>query len=77
MMTYVQGNISEENLPLVKELFSRLGGDLKEVKTTTKKNSKTKNSKKEEVPFDYLFGKWPDFEIDARELRKRTWTRNK
>lgn len=77
-MTHFQANIPEENLLLVKQLIQKLGGEFNEIKTPHKKSTKSKvESKNEKVPVDYLFGKWKDFDIDPRELRKKSWSRKK
>lgn len=77
-MTHIQATIPEENLLIVKQLIQKLGGEISEVKSPVKKSSKSKiKSKNEKVPIDFLFGTWPDFDIDPRDLRKKSWSRKK
>ena len=39
-------------------------------KKVTQSNKKTK---KEKIDHTYLFGKWKDFDIDAKKLREESW----
>lgn len=84
-------NIAAEKEPLIAELVKQLGGSVIENKPEKRKNSKRKknskpvakkvntinNNKKKRKPVDhtYLFGKWKDFDIDARKLREEVWKR--
>ncbi|MGI8952193.1 MAG: hypothetical protein ACR2FN_11490 [Chitinophagaceae bacterium] len=46
------------------------------VKSTNNKPSKTrrnKNNKKQKIDHTFLFGKWKDYDIDARKLREESW----
>ncbi len=56
--------------------MERIGGNVEEKEEDKKlvKKSKTKQSK-EKIDHTYLFGKWKDFDIDARKLREETWRR--
>jgi len=78
-------NIPDDSSELVIELVERLGGsvDKKEEsnkefpkirnklpKKSTKSNKKTK---KEKIDHTYLFGKWKEYDIDARKLREQSW----
>ena len=77
-MTLVQVKIPDDNTILVIELLEKLGCEVREKRTSKeKKINSRKRVKEKKVPVDYLFGKWPDFQIDPRELRKESWTRNK
>ena len=78
-------NIPDDSSELVIELVERLGGtvDKKEKgkKELSKVNSKSpkknvqlnKKMKKEKIDHTYLFGKWKDFDIDAKKLREESW----
>lgn len=78
-------NIPDDSSELVIELVERLGGsvDKKERgnKGLAKVNSKlqkkvvqsNKKKKKEKIDHTYLFGKWKDFDIDAKKLREESW----
>ena len=78
-------NIPDESSDLVIELVERLGGnvDKKESKSTgvSKANkvsqkkvaASTRKIKKEKIDHTYLFGKWKNFDIDARKLREQSW----
>jgi hypothetical protein len=63
-------HIPEESSTLVTELVERLGGN---VKHAGKKSPVKKKKVKPEPTF--LFGKWKDFDIDARKLREQLWRR--
>lgn len=66
-------NIPEDSSTLVTELIEKLGGSVK------KENEKIVSKKKKEqkpVEHDFLFGKWKDFDIDARKLREELWRRD-
>jgi len=63
-------NIPEESSTLVTELVEKLGGNVKSAKK--KSAGKTKKEKPEPT---FLFGKWKDFDIDARKLREELWRR--
>lgn len=78
-------NIPDESSDLVIELVERLGGnvDKKESKSTgvskankgsqKKVTPSTGKAKKEKIDHTYLFGKWKNFDIDARKLREQSW----
>lgn len=63
-------NIPEDSSTLVTELVEKLGGNVK----FTEKKSDTKKKKEQPEP-TFLFGKWKDFNIDARKIRKELWRR--
>ncbi len=63
-------NIPEESSTLVTELVEKLGGSVK----PARKRSDVKKKKEKPDP-TFLFGKWKDFDIDARKLREELWTR--
>jgi hypothetical protein len=45
------------------------------VKKQKKKIVSSKKKKQKNIEHDFLFGKWKDFDIDARKLREELWTR--
>jgi hypothetical protein len=65
-------NVPEESSTLVTELVEKLGGNVK----PTRKKSAGKKKKEKPVEHDFLFGKWKDFDIDARKLREELWRRD-
>jgi hypothetical protein len=65
-------NIPEESSTLVTELVEKLGGNVK----PARKKSTVKKKKAKPVEHDFLFGKWKDFDIDARKLREELWRRD-
>ncbi|MEP7081023.1 MAG: hypothetical protein ABI784_09850 [Ginsengibacter sp.] len=78
-------NIPDESSNLLIELVERLGGNVdkkeRRYKSVAKANNKVpkkvapsiKKKKKEVIDHTYLFGKWKDFDIDARKLRQESW----
>ena len=66
-------NIKQENkLKFIKELLSSLSYvEIKEISKT-----KEKAQKVEKVSPTLLFGKWKDLDIDAKELRKKSWRKS-
>ena len=78
-------NIPDDSSELVIELVERLGASIdkqqKRNKEIAKPNSKLKKKatqsnkkiQKEKIDHTWLFGKWKDFDIDARKLRERSW----
>lgn len=73
-------NIAPEKELLVKLLVEELGGEVIEKKGAGKKIAKEKpvpgKLKKNKKPSPtFLFGKWKDFDIDARKLREESWGR--
>ena len=63
-------NIPEDSSSLVTELVEKLGGNVK----PERKKSPAKKKKEKPDP-TFLFGKWKNFDIDARKLREELWTR--
>ncbi len=78
-------NIPDESSDLVIELVERLGGNIEKKESKSKGVSKankgsqkkvapsTMKTKKEKIDHTYLFGKWKNFDIDARKLREQSW----
>ena len=66
---------SEEIITAVMEKFGVQATEIKKKKIATKKpaSKKKKASSKEKIDHTYLFGKWKDFDIDARKLREESW----
>lgn len=75
--------VPDDSVDFVEEFVERIGGSV-EVKSEEKKQYKkaqvkktaTKKNKKEEIDHTFLFGKWKDYDIDARKLRAEAWQRN-
>jgi len=65
-------NIPEESSNLVTELVEKLGGSVK----PGNKKATAKKKKAKPVEHDFLFGKWKDYDIDARKLREELWRRD-
>jgi hypothetical protein len=65
-------NIPEESSTLVTELVEKLGGSVRPVK----KKPTAKKKRAKHVAHDFLFGKWKNFDIDARKLREELWRRD-
>ncbi|HET7115201.1 MAG TPA: hypothetical protein VFI29_01840 [Hanamia sp.] len=66
---------SEEIVTAVMEKFGVKIVEIKKRKSPTKKTTskkKTTNSKKK-IDHTYLFGKWKNFDIDAKKLRQESW----
>ncbi|HVX50736.1 MAG TPA: hypothetical protein VHB48_11300 [Chitinophagaceae bacterium] len=57
---------------LVEKLVEELGGSVLQKKKSRKQAKKTKE-KAEKIDHTYLFGKWKDFDIDARKIRDELW----
>lgn len=77
-------NIPDESSELVIELVEKLGGSVEKRKKILKErvniNSKPKKDiaksgkkKKEKIDHTWLFGKWKNFDIDAKKLREESW----
>jgi len=65
-------NIAPEKEALVKELVDQLEDSVMEAKQKIKTK---KRPAKEKIDHTFLFGKWKDFDIDAKKLRDELWTR--
>ena len=73
--------IPDDTTGLVAELVEKLGGsvEVKEKKKTsavrTPSIKPVKKKSKKKVSPTFLFGKWKDFDIDARKIREEIWRR--
>ncbi len=74
--------IPDENSELATQLLEKLGAEI-EVREVVVKKSKEKKSKEtkrsassEKISPTYLFGKWKDLDIDAKQIRKEAWDRS-
>jgi hypothetical protein len=67
--------IPEDSTELVTELVEKLGGTVKVEEKEKKASSKNKKKKEKTPEPTFLFGKWKDFDIDARKTREELWTR--
>ena len=59
---------SEEIVTAVMEKFGVKATEIKKRKPTAKKTTP-----KKKIDHTYLFGKWKDFDIDAKKLREQSW----
>lgn len=75
-MTLIQVKIPDDNTLLIIELLQKLGCEV-EQKKSEGKITKNKLASEKKVSPTYLFGKWTDFDMDARELREKAWSRKK
>ena len=78
-------NVPDDSSELVIELVERLGGRVGKKERTNKRLTKANNKpqkkvtqsnkkeKKEKIDHTYLFGKWKEFDIDAKKLREESW----
>ena len=64
-----------EIITTVMEKFGVQATEIKKKKVSAKKpaSKKKKASPKEKIDHTYLFGKWKDFDIDAKKLREESW----
>ncbi|MEP7144266.1 MAG: hypothetical protein ABI707_15385 [Ferruginibacter sp.] len=62
--------IPEESAAFVTSLLQKLGAEVKEKDITPAKK------KKALISPTFLFGKWKNIDLDAKELRKKAWDRN-
>lgn len=72
--------VPDDSVEFVEEFVERIGGNVEEkeeekkpIKKGKTKSVKSKKGKKEKIDHTYLFGKWKDFDIDARKLREQAW----
>ena len=71
-------NVPDDSVEFVEEFVERIGGNVEEKKEKQEKKlvgKVKKASKKKELSPTFMFGKWKDFDIDARKLREETRTR--
>lgn len=74
--------IPDENSELATQLLERLGAEIEERKIVVKKAKAPKNklpkktASPEKISPTYLFGKWKDLDIDAKQIRKEAWDRS-
>ena len=66
---------SEEIVTAVMEKFGVKATEIKKRKPTAKRTTpkKKKATPKNKIDHTYLFGKWKDFDIDAKKLREQSW----
>lgn len=78
--------VPDESSELITELVEKLGGTIDLGMAKKKRESErkiteaklktikpTKKTKDEKIDHTYLFGKWKDFDIDAKKLREQSW----
>ncbi len=68
--------IPEAEIETISNVLEKFGAEMipveiKKEKKRIKKPAKKLN--KEKIDHTYLFGKWKDFDIDARKLREQSW----
>lgn len=64
--------IPDENCDLATQLLEKLGAEIEEKKKKVKRKEKIS----EKISPTYLFGKWKNFDIDAKKLREEAWDRS-
>lgn len=66
---------AEEVITAVMEKFGVKATEIKKRKTSSKKivSKKKTPTPKNKIDHTYLFGKWKDFDIDAKTLREQPW----
>lgn len=66
---------SEEIVTAVMEKFGVKAIEIKKRKSPAKKiiSKKKKITSKKKMDHTYLFGKWKNFDIDAKTLREQSW----
>lgn len=79
-MREVTYRIPDESADVITELVQQLGGSVESVINSeeapiSKKTSAKKKRVEKPVDHTFLFGKWKDFDIDARKLRDDLWNR--
>ena len=78
-MKEITYRIPDESADVITTLVQQLGGSVEKEKKAikaVKKTSAKEKKKEEKVDHTFLFGKWKDFDIDARKLRMELWQRN-
>ena len=75
--------IPDENSELATQLLEKLGAEIREqemkvgTKSKAKKNTlPKKRAFSEKISPTYLFGKWKDLDMDAKQIRKEAWDRS-
>lgn len=63
--------IPEESVAFVTSLLEKLGAKVKEKETAPDKKMKEAG-----VSPTFLFGKWKNIDLDAKELRQKSWDRS-
>ena len=68
--------VPDDSVDFVEEFVERIGGSVETSVEEQKPVKKVKKaSKKKELSPTFMFGKWKDFDIDAKKLREEAWTR--
>ena len=72
--------VPDDSVDFVEEFVERIGGNVEEKKDEKGekkpvKKAEKKIKSKEKIDPTFMFGKWKDFDIDARKLREETWGR--
>jgi hypothetical protein len=67
--------IPEDTTELLTELVEELGGTVKPEEKKSKSSLKNKKKKEKKSDPTFLFGKWKDFDVDARKIGEELWTR--
>ena len=69
--------IPEAEVEAVSHVLEKFGAEMIPVQTKNKikKTPKPpqKKTTKKKIDHTYLFGKWKDFDIDAKKLREQSW----
>lgn len=69
--------VPDDSVEFVEEFVERIGGNVAGKKEDNKlvKKAKKSSQKKDKIDPTFMFGKWKDFNIDARKLREEAWGR--
>jgi hypothetical protein len=70
-MKVLSVQIPEESVAFVTSLLEKLGAKVEE-----KEIAPDKKKKDLEVSPTFLFGKWKNIDLDAKELRQKSWDRS-
>ena len=75
-MKEITYRIPDESADVITTLVQQIGGSVEKEKKAVKKTAAKEKKNEEIVDHTFLFGKWKDFDIDARKLRKELWQRS-
>ena len=67
--------VPDDSVDFVEEFVERIGGSVEETEEEKPVKKADKKKSKEKIDHTFLFGKWKDFDIDARKLREEAWRR--
>lgn len=76
--------VPDDSVEFVEEFVERIGGNVEEKELVGEKPKREKKvktakeksgNKKGKIDHTFMFGKWKDFDIDAKKLREEAWGR--